>query len=94
VVVLVVGADRLGNIDKKLRDDGAHDVIHWTGRHKSFMNKSIPKKVQRIIVFCDFINHALIGNIKKQARQNGVPVIYSKRSLSYKTDNWRKIINE
>jgi hypothetical protein len=84
VVILVVGADRLGNIHKQLNHEGAWEIIHWTGRCKSSTNKCIPKRVQKIIVFCDFINHPLMGSIKKQAKKGGIPVTYSKRALSHK----------
>jgi hypothetical protein len=93
VVVLIVGADRLGNICEKLQNEGTHEIIHWTGRCKSCMNKCIPKNVQKIIVLCDFINHPLMGNIKKQAKKSGVPIMYSKRSILYITENWREVIN-
>lgn len=93
MVVLIVGADKLGNICEKLQQEGAHDIIHWTGRCKLCKNKCIPKNVKKIIVFCDFINHSLMGNIKKQAKKSGVPILYSKRSLSYKTDIWDEVIN-
>lgn len=87
MVVLVVGADRLGKICDKLADEGANDIIHWTGRCSACKNKCIPKDVQKIIVFCDFVNHPLMGNIKKQAKKFGVPIVYSKRSLSYAAGN-------
>ncbi|WP_214658955.1 DUF2325 domain-containing protein [Candidatus Formimonas warabiya] len=86
MVVLIVGADRLGNICEKLREEGAQDIIHWSGRCKSCTKKCIPAHVQKIIVFCDFINHPLMGNIKKQAKKYGIPVIYSKRAISFKED--------
>lgn len=89
MAVLIVGADRLGNIDEKLRQDGVQKIIHWTGRCKSCTKKCIPVDVDQIIVFCDFINHPLMGNIKKQAKKYGVPIIYSKRAISFKEDIFR-----
>lgn len=86
LVILVVGADRLGNIHEQLCREGAQEIIHWTGRCKTCVNRCIPKRVEKIIVFYDFINHPLMGNIKKQANKAGIPVIYSKRALSHKPD--------
>lgn len=83
MVVLIVGADRLGNIQEQLCREGAWEVIHWTGRCKTCATKCIPKRVQKIIIFCDFVNHSLMGNIKRQAKKVGIPVIYSKRALSH-----------
>ena len=81
MTVLVVGADRLGNIPGKLQEEGAEEIIHWTGRHKCFLNKTLPKKVDRVIIFWDFLNHNLMANIKQQAKAAGIPVIFSRRSL-------------
>jgi hypothetical protein len=86
MVVLIVGADRLGNIYEQLNHEGVEEIIHWTGRCKACVHKCIPKRVEKIIIFCDFINHSLMGNIKKQAKKGGIPVIYSKRALSHKPD--------
>jgi hypothetical protein len=86
MAILIVGADRLGNIYEQLSGDETQEIIHWTGRSKSCVKKCIPKDVQKIIVFCDFVNHPLMKNIKKQAKKSEVPVIFSKRSLSHKID--------
>lgn len=82
MVVLIVGGDRLGKITEKLRQEGADDIIHWDGREHSYRTKLIPKKVMTVIIFCDFINHLVMHNIKRQTKQNGIPVIYSKRAIS------------
>ncbi|HEY8910992.1 MAG TPA: DUF2325 domain-containing protein [Desulfosporosinus sp.] len=80
--VLVVGADHLGNIPLKLRQEGVKEIIHWSGRNKSSFNKVVPKNIEKVIVFCDFINHNTMSSVKRQAKVNGIPVIYSKRALS------------
>lgn len=84
MVVLVVGADRLGNIPAKLHQEGVKEIIHWDGRHKSYQNKIIPKKINQIIIFYNFINHNLMLNIKRQAKMCGIPVIYTKRVITQK----------
>lgn len=81
MTVLVVGADRLGKIPSKLQEEGAREIIHWSGRQKSCLNRTIPKKVDKIVLFWDFLNHNLMNNIKQQAKAAGIPVIFSKRSL-------------
>ncbi len=45
--VLLVGADRIGNITKKLEKEGFEDIIHWTGRSKSFWNKDVPRSMKK-----------------------------------------------
>lgn len=82
MTVLIVGADRLGNITQKLNKEGVNNIIHWTGRSKSFSKKAIPKNVERIIIFYDFLNHNLMHNVKRQAKENGIPIIYNKRALT------------
>jgi len=81
--VLVVGADRLGNIPLILRREGVQEIIHWNGRNKSSFNKVVPKNIEKVIVFCDYINHNTMINVKRQAKIIGIPVIYSKRALSH-----------
>ncbi|MCX7924012.1 MAG: DUF2325 domain-containing protein [Clostridia bacterium] len=84
MTVLIVGADRLGSISDRLIRDGVNEIIHWKGRCSSCEKKcAIPKNVEKIIVFCDFINHNLMGHIKKQAKRSGVPVIYTRRAISH-----------
>ncbi len=84
MTVLIVGADRLGNIYDQLHKEGADEIIHWKGRCSSCEKKYvIPKNVQKVIVFCDFINHNLMGHIKKQAKRSGVPILYTRRAVSH-----------
>ena len=82
MTVLIVGADRLGNIPAKLCQKGVQKIIHWNGRNKSFTNRNIPKGVDQVIVFCDFINHNLMQNIKRRAKLEGIPLVYNKRAIS------------
>lgn len=86
MTVLIAGADRLGNIPRELYTEGAKEIIHWTGRRKSVCNKAIPKKIDKVIIFCDFINHNFMLSIKRQAKENGIPVIYCKRAIPRKAD--------
>ncbi|HBF38060.1 MAG TPA: dihydroorotate dehydrogenase [Firmicutes bacterium] len=86
MVVLIVGADRLGNIHEQLSHEGAEEIIHWSGRCKTCIKRAIPKRVEKIIVFCDYINHPLMGSIKRQAKKGGIPVTYTKRAISYRSD--------
>ncbi|NPV92805.1 MAG: DUF2325 domain-containing protein [Firmicutes bacterium] len=82
MTVLVVGADHLGSIPKKLREEGAHKIVHWTGRRASFQNKRIPQRIQKVVICCDYINHKLMDNVKRQAKSSGIPVVYSRRNTS------------
>lgn len=83
MAVLVVGADRLGNIYNKLCSEMDSEIIHWKGRCNSCSKKCrIPKNVTKIIVFYDFINHNLMKHIKRHAKKSGVSIKFSRRALS------------
>jgi hypothetical protein len=85
MTILIVGADRLGNIPEKLHEKGVEEIIHWSGRKTADLTKTIPKNVDGIILFCDFINHRLMYNIKRQAKAFNIPIIFSKRSTTYRS---------
>lgn len=82
MTILLLGADRLGNICDKLQLEGVDKIIHWSGRCASCKHKCLPKNVEKVIIFCDFINHPTMQNVKRQAKKNKIPVVYCKRSLS------------
>ncbi|ADY57062.1 hypothetical protein Sgly_2791 [Syntrophobotulus glycolicus DSM 8271] len=81
--VLIVGADRMGNITSKLRERGFEEITHWCGRSKTFWKKSIPIDVAQVIIFCDFIDHNTMRNVRQQAKANDIPIVYSKRAISH-----------
>ncbi|HBC94502.1 MAG TPA: dihydroorotate dehydrogenase [Pelotomaculum sp.] len=83
MTVLIVGADRLGSIPKRLQNEGVNKIIHWSGRSSSFQKKTIPRNVDKIIVLCDFLNHNLMHSVKNRAKSCGIPVIYNKRSIAW-----------
>lgn len=80
--VLVVGADHLGCIPRKLEAEGFSNIIHWSGRHTNCKNRTVPSNVDAIFLYWDFINHSLMNNIKRQAKERGIPVIYNRRKAS------------
>ncbi len=81
MTVLIVGGDRLGNILEELRKEGVKEIIHWTGRAKSFQNKAIPKNVDLVIMFYDFTSHNLMQNVKRQAKMYRIPITYTRRAV-------------
>jgi len=90
MAILIVGADKLGNIDKEINIENDQEIIHWAGRSRVANKKYVlPCDVNMVIVFYDFINHNLMYLIKKQAKRNKVRVIYSKRNI---IDLRRKLI--
>ena len=80
MTVLMVGGDRLGNIPKEIKKYGYEKIIHWDGR--KVQNKKIPKKIDEILMFHDFLSHGLMANIKAEAKKRNIPVKYSRRSTT------------
>lgn len=80
MTVLLVGADRLGNIPKELEQYGCEQLIHWNGRKTP--KKEIPANVDLVLVFHDFVNHRLMDDVKGQAKRRCLPILFSRRGIS------------
>ncbi|GIO05788.1 DUF2325 domain-containing protein [Brevibacillus reuszeri] len=78
--VLVVGGDRLGDIESMLQDKGYRNVYHVSGRKKSDVKATIPSDTELVLVFINFVSHSLSKNIKKLAKQQHVPIVFCRRS--------------
>ncbi|KHF39078.1 DUF2325 domain-containing protein [Halalkalibacter okhensis] len=78
--LLIVGADRLGSIPKKLEEIGFSEIIHVSGRKVQMVKREIPSHVDLVLVLTDFINHNLTGVLKKKATEQDIPICYAKRS--------------
>ena len=78
--LLVVGGDKIGNITKKLEQEGFKEVIHLDGRNTQMTRREIPRKVDLILVLTDHINHNLSIAIKRKAQKQEIPIRFSKRS--------------
>ncbi|WP_332697998.1 DUF2325 domain-containing protein [Halalkalibacter lacteus] len=78
--LLIVGADRLGSIPKKLEEYGFDEIIHVSGRKVQMVKKEIPTHIDLVLVLTDFINHNLTGVLKKKATEQAIPICYAKRS--------------
>ena len=80
MTVLLVGADRLGNIPKELEEYGCSEIIHWDGRKAQ--DKKIPQKVDMVLMLHDFLNHNLMIRIKAEAKRRDLPIVYSRRGTA------------
>ena len=78
--LLVVGGDKIGNITKKLEQEGFKEVIHLDGRNTQMTRREIPRNVDLILVLTDHINHNLSIVIKRKARKQEIPIRFSKHS--------------
>jgi hypothetical protein len=77
---MIVGADHLGTIPKKLNEIGFSEIMHVTGRKVKAVKKEIPSHVDLILVLTDYINHNLTSVLKKRASEQDIPICYAKRS--------------
>ncbi len=85
--MLVIGADHLGTIPQKLTSIGFDQVLHISGRKVQMVKKAIPENISFILVLTDYVNHNLSTVIKKQAKDQSIPIFFAKRSWCsiYKT---------
>lgn len=81
--ILLVGADRLGNITDKLREIGFNDIEHISGRKNNDKKIKIPEKTDLILVLVDYVGHSLTDSIKRKSKRTGTKIAFSKRSWTY-----------
>lgn len=81
--VMLVGADHLGTIERKMQILGINSIDHITGRNGGARKKSkFPSSTALIVIFIDYINHTTAKNIKNMAKSQGVPLVFANRSWS------------
>ncbi|OAA94764.1 DUF2325 domain-containing protein [Clostridium coskatii] len=78
--ILVVGGDRLGNIEDKLREKGFNEIGHVTGRKKGDRKIKIHENTDLVLVLIDYIGHNMANIIKERSSRNNVEVMFCKRS--------------
>lgn len=81
--VLVVGGDKLGNIEDKLVQSGFSNIFNITGRKRGDRKIKIPSEIDLVLVLVDYIEHPLMNIIKKETRRQGIELIFSKRAWSH-----------
>jgi hypothetical protein len=80
---MIVGADRLGNIPAALSLFDIRIAHHVTGRESMHQRKAagLPKGIDLVILFTDFLGHNVMKSFRQVARDHGVPVVVCKRSV-------------
>lgn len=81
-MVLLVGADRLGNIEALLRQRGYGEQVHVTGRNARAQRRwsGKLKKARLMVLFTDFVGHNVMRAYRRLAKEHGVPVVACRRS--------------
>ncbi|MEY8000239.1 DUF2325 domain-containing protein [Clostridium sp. Mt-5] len=80
--ILVIGADRLGNIKDKLKENGFNKIGHVSGRKKGDRKIKIPESTDLVLVFTDYIGHNISEIIKNKSKRSDVKIMFCKRSWS------------
>ncbi|ALG66756.1 DUF2325 domain-containing protein [Beggiatoa leptomitoformis] len=82
-MVILVGADRLGNIENVLKERGLSEYRHITGRCPKAQKCSNTywTKADLMILFTDFVGHNVMRNFRQQAKDQQIPFIACKRSV-------------
>ena len=82
--ILIIGGDYIESIKRELQRRGVKEIHHVSGRKASEeRKKKIPQKVDLILVLGDYLNHNTLKGLKKQAKKDKTPVIFSRRSLGH-----------
>ena len=90
--VIVVGADRLGSIEKNLQAWGFDRIRHVSCRNVGDQKKlNISTSTSLIVVMIDFVNHGAARCIKEQAKLHGIPMIFAKRSWTSIAEKLEKL---
>jgi hypothetical protein len=83
VSILIVGGDRLGNIEKNLkREMGFTEIQHISGRKKRDLDR-VSGNTDVVLVLTDFVGHELAGKIKERARAADSKTFFARRSWAH-----------
>ncbi|HWR39609.1 MAG TPA: DUF2325 domain-containing protein [Patescibacteria group bacterium] len=81
MMAVIIGADHLGGMEKKIRSYGITEIEHITGRNPANQRKfNIPKSANVILVMIDYVNHNTALMVKQQAKALAIPLIFANRS--------------
>ncbi len=83
MAALIIGGDRIDSIRNELFAQGVTVISHWDGRKHGEKNNTIPKNTHRIVVLTNYVNHSLVGKIKKEAKSLSIPIEFTKNSRRY-----------
>lgn len=92
--VLVIGGDKLNKILELLKSLGATDAHHWDSRRRSTSHKKIPSKTDLVIMLTDFLSHNSMYQFKKDAKEQNIPLICTRRGNASITSEFDKFIKE
>ena len=80
--VLVIGGDKIEPIKSVLYNLGATDIKHWDTRRHGATHKSLPIRVDCVVMLTNFLKHNTMLHFKKEAKKRDIPIVCAKRSES------------
>ncbi len=78
--VLIIGGDSINPISLELKKYGFDEVLHWDCRKKSVVHRSIPQRVDYVLMLTSFLSHSVMKKIKGNAKSAGIPTLFAKRN--------------
>ncbi|ABA88586.1 protein of unknown function DUF2325 [Syntrophotalea carbinolica DSM 2380] len=89
--LLIIGADRINALIPRLEEIGATRITHWPARNSKTAKNTIPRHVDAVLFFTDFLHHTAARKIKSQVKQLGIPAIYSRRNWSELAEQMQRL---
>lgn len=83
---VIVGADRIEGIRSEILrvadQFGIKAIDHWTGRKASESRRQLSRRTGLVVFMCDRANHMLMRNVRKQAEELGIPMVFCRHSAT------------
>ena len=83
---LIVGADRVETIRAEIFRVagrlGIQDVDHWRGRKAGEGRRVLSSRTRLVVFVCDRANHMLMRHVRRQAQEQGVPMVFCRHSAT------------
>nr|WP_320132793.1 DUF2325 domain-containing protein [uncultured Holophaga sp.] len=79
--VMIAGGDYIETIAAYLKQLGADEILHRSCRKESEASQPLPKRLDAILMLTSYLGHSSMQRLRSEARRQGIPVLYAKRSL-------------
>lgn len=73
---MIVGGDNIDATRRALLAGGYTEVVHWSGRKRSDLIRSVPAGIAHMVIMLEFVNHNLAKRMKIIARVQQISVAY------------------
>jgi hypothetical protein len=78
---MIVGGDNIDATRRALIAGGYSDVVHWSGRKRSDLTRTVPAGIGHMVIMLEFVNHNLARRMKQVARTQRISVAYIGRKV-------------